>query len=264
MSQHNSNKEKKRTKIIIVLYLILLATVALVVAGCVEKQSKSGTFIGETKSLGNGMVRSWVTLGDDGNASAIGVTFTEMALSGLPNENSTEYNLALPEQASAMPFNHIGLDWNPKGHIPPGIYDKPHFDFHFYMISPEERNRITATGDDMVKLSKNVSPEYIPESYVPTPGGEPRMGAHWIDPTSPEFNNQSFTKTFIYGFYDGKMVFVEPMVTKAFIETKPNTTDLIKVPAKYPEKGYYPTRYRVTYDANAKEYTVSIEGMTLR
>jgi len=90
------------------------------------------------------------------------------------------------------------------------------------------------------------------------------MGAHWIDPTSPEFNNQSFTKTFIYGFYDGKMVFVEPMVTKAFIETKPNTTDIIKVPAKYPEKGYYPTRYRVTYDENAKEYTVSIEGMTLR
>lgn len=260
MSQHNSNKETKGIKM--ALYLMLLATVALVVAGCVEKESKSGTFNGETTSLGNGMVRSWVTLDDDGNALAIGVTFTEMALSGLPIENSTEYDLALP--ASAMPFNHIGLDWNPKGHIPPGIYDKPHFDFHFYMISPEERNSITATGDDMVKLSKNVSPEYIPESYVPTPGGEPRMGAHWIDPTSPEFNNQSFTKTFIYGFYDGKMVFVEPMVTKAFIETKPNTTDLIKVPAKYPEKGYYPTRYRVAYDANAKEYTVSIEGMTLR
>jgi hypothetical protein len=187
-----------------------------------------------------------------------------MALSGLPIENSTEYMLALPEQASVTPFNHIGLDWNPMGHVPPGIYDKPHFDFHFYMISPEERNSITATEQDMVKLSKNVSPEYIPEGYVPTPGGVPRMGAHWIDPTSPEFNNQSFTKTFIYGFYDGKMVFVEPMVTKAFFETRPNTIDIIKVPTKYPMKAYYPTRYRVKYDSNAKEYTVSIEGMTYR
>jgi hypothetical protein len=265
MSQYNSNKEMKETKIIkIAFYMILLTAMALVVAGCVEKQSRSGTFIGETKSLGNGMVRSWITLDDDGNASAIGVTFTEMSLSGLPIENSTEYMLALPEQASATPFNHIGLDWNPMGHVPPGIYDKPHFDFHFYMISPEERNSITATGEDMVKVSKNVSLEYIPEGYVPTPGGVPRMGAHWIDPTSPEFNNQSFTKTFIYGFYDGKMVFVEPMVTKAFLETRPNTIDIIKVPAKYPKKAYYPTRYRVTYDANTKEYSVSIEGMTLR
>jgi hypothetical protein len=265
MSQYNSNKEMKEPNIIkIAFYMILLTTMALLVTGCVEDKSKSGTFIGETKSLGNGMVRSWITLGDDGNASAIGVTFTEMALSGLPIENSTEYMLALPEQASVTPFNHIGLDWNPMGHVPPGIYDKPHFDFHFYMISPEERNSITATEQDMVKLSKNVSPEYIPEGYVPTPGGVPRMGAHWIDPTSPEFNNQSFTKTFIYGFYDGKMVFVEPMVTKAFFETRPNTIDIIKVPTKYPMKAYYPTRYRVKYDSNAKEYTVSIEGMTYR
>src|SRR5659263_207871 len=99
---------KESNTIRIALYIILLA-MALVVVGCVEKQSKSGSFIGETKSLGNGTVRSWITLGDDGNASAIGVTFTEMALSGLPTENSTEYMLALPEQASATPFNHVGI-----------------------------------------------------------------------------------------------------------------------------------------------------------
>ena len=245
-------------------FMLLIIGLGLIFAGCVEKQPESGTFVGETKSLGNGMVRSWVTLGDDGNPTAIGLTFTEAALSGLPTENSTEYDLALPEQASAMPFNHIGIDWNPKGHEPPGIYDKPHFDFHFYMISPGERNNITATGEDMARLSKNVSPEFIPAGYVPIPGGVPRMGAHWFDPASPEFNNQSFTKTFIYGFYDGKMIFLEPMITKAFLETGQNTTDNIKLPAKYPKKSYYPTRYSVKYDAAAKEYTLSLEGMTLR
>lgn len=245
-------------------FIVLIIGIALIVAGCAEKQSKSGTIIGETKSLGNGMVRSWVTLGDDGKPSAIGVTFTETALSGLPSENFTEYVIALPEEASAMPFNHIGLDWNPEGHVPPGIYDTPHFDFHFYMISPQERNNITATGEDMAKLSKNVSSEFIPAGYVPIPGGVPRMGAHWFDPTSPEFNNQSFTKTVIYGFYDGNMVFVEPMITKAFFETKPNYSDAIKLPAKYQKKAYYPTRYSIKYDATAKEYTVALEGMTLR
>lgn len=250
-------------KTIKILALVTLLTLlALMVAGCIE-QAKSETFVGETKQLGNGMVRSWITLDNDGKPSAIGVTFTEASLSGLPTTNTTEYMLSLPEQASAAPFNHIGLDWNPMGHEPPGIYDKPHFDFHFYMISPRERQVITATGDDMAKVEKKPSQEFIPAGYVPTPGGVPRMGAHWIDPTSAEFNNKSFTRTFIYGFYDAKMAFLEPMATKAFIETKPNDTDTIKLPEKYPMNGYYPTKYSVKYDAVAREYTVSLDGMTL-
>lgn len=243
--------------------ILLLVGMVLIAAGCVA--TKSGTFVGEKKPLGNGMVRSWVTLDDKGNPLAIGVTFSEASLSGLPNANSTEYMLALPEKASTTAFNHIGFNWNPKGHIPPGIYDVPHFDVHFYLISMEERNGITAAGEDMAKITKNVSSDFIPDGYVAAPGGGgPRMGAHWIDPAAPEFNGQRFTKTFIYGFYDGKMVFMEPMVTMAFLETKPNTNDAIKLPASYPKSAYYPTRYSVMYDAAAKEYTVSLEGMMLR
>ena len=32
-----------------------------------------------------------------------------------------------------MPLKWALLNWNPHGHIPPGIYDRPHFDVHFYM-----------------------------------------------------------------------------------------------------------------------------------
>lgn len=39
------------------LFVILLIGLALIAAGCVG--TKSGTFAGETKPLGNGMVRSW-------------------------------------------------------------------------------------------------------------------------------------------------------------------------------------------------------------
>ncbi len=242
---------------------VALLGLALIAAGCVA--SKSGTFVGETKPLGNGMVRSWVTLDNDGKPLAIGVTFTEAALSGLPATlPTTEYQLALPKQASDMPFKYIVVNWNPKGHVPPGVYDAPHFDFHFYMISPEVRYAITATGDDLVKVEKKPAQEFIPAGYVPAPGGEPRMGAHWIDPASPEFNNQSFTKTFIYGFYDGNMSFLEPMVTVAYLGTKPNFSGDIKLPEKYLTSAYYPTRYSVKYDAASKEYTVALEGMMLR
>jgi hypothetical protein len=46
--------------------------------------------------------------------------------------------------------------------------------------------------------------------------------------------------------------------------TKPNVTEPIKLPSRYAKSGYYPTRYSVSYDAAKKQYTVALEGMTLR
>jgi len=150
------------------------------------------------------------------------------------------------------------------GH-PPDFYGNPHFDFHFYMNTPEERAKITCKGDDTLRVYKAPAPEFIPQDYITAPlTGEGAMGWHWFDPNSSEFHH-SFTKTMIYGFYDGKMVFIEPMITKAFLETKPNTNETIKLPKAYPMTGvYYPTAYTVKYDETNKQYTVSLDGMTLR
>jgi hypothetical protein len=91
------------------------------------------------------------------------------------------------------------------------------------------------------------------------------MGSHWVDPTSPEFNGNVFTRTFIYGSYDGKIAFVEPMMTKAYIESRPNEVIAIKQPQKYVMNGgFFPKQYRVKYDPATREYTVSLEGLTER
>jgi hypothetical protein len=54
------------------------------------------------------------------------------------------------------------------------------------------------------------------------------------------------------------------MITRAFLEAKTNITEAIKQPAKYQQPGYYPTKYSVRYDPIKKEYTVALEGLTLR
>lgn len=249
-----------KSKIKISLLLLLLIGLAFLASGCI---GKSGTFIGDEKPLGNGKVRSWITLDKDGKPSAIGVTFSESALSGLPG-SSTEYILELPEKASITAFNHIGIGWDAMGHPPLGIYETPHFDVYFYIISPQARQYITATGLDRANVERKPSAEYIPTGYVPLPGGVPTQGAHWVDPNSSEFNRQPFTRTLVYGFYNGRMVFMGPMVAKAFLETKTNTTDAIKLPERFLRSAYYPTRYSVKYDAAAREYTVSLEGLVLR
>jgi hypothetical protein len=198
------------------------------------------------------------------------VTFTEAALSGLatsltPGIIWTEFVLPLPPQAAATGFDHIGLNWNPKGHDPEGIYKVPHFDFHFYLISPAERDRITTRGDDLERVRKPLPPEFVPEGYVFAPASEePGMGLHWVKPSSHEFHGKAFTHTFIYGSYDGRMIFLEPMMTRTFLETRPTMTVPIKLPLKYQKPGYYPTRYSVKYSPESREYTVSLDGLTRR
>jgi hypothetical protein len=232
--------------------------------------AKETTIVGETKPLGKGQARSWISLDKSGNPTAVGLTFNEEALSTLPTgplpgEGWMEVSLALPPQASATAFKHIGLNWNPNGHSPAKIYDVAHFDFHFYMITEAERAGITATGDDLVITRKQPAAEFVPAGYIYVPDSEhARMGAHWVNPLSKELNGQSFSTTFIYGSYNGSLIFAEPMITKSFLETKTNVTELIKLPAQYARKAYYPTKYSVRYDPIKKEYTVALEGMTLR
>jgi hypothetical protein len=232
--------------------------------------SKAVTFFGETKALGKGQVRSWVSLDLNGNPTAIGLTFSEEALSTLPKElppgaEGTEVSLTLPTQAARTAFKHIGLNWNPNGHPPEKIYDVPHFDFHFYMITEEERNGITVKGDDVARSSKQPAAEFVPEGYVNAPDPAiPRMGAHWVNPLSHELHGQAFDRTFIYGSYNGQLIFAEPMITKAFLEAKTDVTEEIKLPAKYAQHAYYPTKYSVRYNPITREYTVALEGMTLR
>ncbi|HEX8922714.1 MAG TPA: DUF5602 domain-containing protein [Pyrinomonadaceae bacterium] len=232
--------------------------------------AKEKIVIGETKPLGKGQVRSWMSLDKNGNPSAIGLTFSEESLKTVPPEpppgaEGTEVSLALPAQAAATAFKHIGLNWNPHGHEPEKIYDTAHFDFHFYMITEAEREGITAKGDDLVRSKKEPAAEFIPEGYIHAPNSEfARMGSHWVNPLSKEFQGQAFNTTFIYGSYDGRLIFAEPMITRAFLETKTNITEVIKLPAKYARNAYYPTKYSVRYDPVTKEYTVALEGMTLR
>ena len=124
--------------------------------------------------------------------------------------------MKIPSQASKTPFDHIVIGWRPDGHEPFQIYGIPHFDFHFYMITSEERKLITSYEADSMKF-KNAPPvEYLPPGYIYPGGGDAQMGAHWIDPASPEFNGETFRKTFIYGTLEGKVNFIEPMITNDF------------------------------------------------
>lgn len=222
------------------------------------------THVGETKAVGNGYVRTWVTTDAKGTPLAIGIVLTDRALIGLPDAH-TEFALALPAGVTPAPYNHFALDWNPQGHIPPGVYDVPHFDVHFYFYTPEERAHVTATGEDIAVAMKAPPAGYLPEGYLLAPeSAEPHMGAHAVNTASPEFHEHPFAATFIYGYYNGGLTFLEPMVTRAFLQQRQAFQQPVVQPQFFARGGYYPMRYAIRYQPAKRQTVIALQGLTLR
>jgi hypothetical protein len=138
------------------------------------------------------------------------------------------------------------------------------------------------------KANNVPSGDYVPpaNAVLGPPGAKPAavavpmMGVHWVDMRSHELQKllgnaagyQPFTATFIHGSWDGRFHFWEPMITRAYIEAKKSASDpavrdeiiSIPTPAKYHVPGAYPSAYRITWDAQAREYRIALTGMTKR
>lgn len=258
-----------------------LGLVALVAAGTElastvasrrdPRPAADGTTYGDPVVVGNGTVRSYVTY-ENGEAIEVGVALSEGVMNGLPavsgehaegHHDTHESVLAMPA-GNTTPFQHVGFNWNPGGHEPPGIYDLPHFDFHFYTIPVADRLAMVPSDRAFnTKAANYPATAFIPAGYVaPAPVGIPQMGVHWIDPKSPEFGGQQFSTTFIYGSWNGRLIFAEPMITKALLETRRTVTTPIAMAERYSPAGRYPSSYTIRWNERAAQYEVALTGLT--
>jgi len=255
---------------------------------------------GTPQKVGNGTVRTYIVRDQKiaGRPLEVGVALSEQAMEGLPAPvnspdpmaNMHMYTLDLPAQNPTQ-YKFVQFDWNPKGHEPEGVYTFPHFDFHFYTVPVEVRNSILPSDPNYATKAANYpAPEFVAPFYIDAAtasGGAPAsavtvpmMGLHWLDVRSPELQKlagnpagyRDFTKTFIYGTWDGQFIFDEPMITRAYILEKKTATDpaavdeIIPVPvaAKYSPAGFYPSAYRITWDAQQKEYRIALTQLAWR
>lgn len=224
--------------------------------------STKTTYWGEKVQVGDGYAQSYIKV-HHGHPREIGVVIGEDGLMNLPDHEMQEFILPLPNEVSVTPYKHITLDWNPHGHEPDGVYDKPHFDIHFYFISQEERAGITCMDTDLPICMQSPASQFLPPYYAPTPAGVPAMGWHWVDLLAPEFNGGIFTRTFIYGYYAGKPIFIEPMVTLAFLKSKEESELDIRRPLMFPYPGgYFPKEYKIEYDKSDRVHKIVLKDFS--
>jgi hypothetical protein len=237
----------------------LLVTAALATSSATIAAPNGAEQIGDRKPLGAGSAYSWVRRDASGAVSAFGLSFDENALTKL-GEKEQEIALALPAVEGA-PFRTAVIDWNPHGHPPAHVYDVPHFDFHFYTIDESARMAIAPKGAD---ADAKPAAELLPAGYITDGETIPMMGKHYLSPASPEFHGVPFTATPIYGYYGGHLIFVESMVTLAYLNGKPALSQPLAQPARFEQPGIYPARYSITYDASAHRYDIAFGALAPR
>lgn len=241
---------------------LFLLPLLFLLNGCSKDESandRATSLFGEDVTVGRGTARSFIIVNSVGDPEQIGFTFTASTLEDLPM-HSAMFEIPVPKGNNTM-VDHISFDFNAHGHEPPGVYDVPHFDIHFYNISKAERAAIKPNTKEMELLP---SAEYVPQDYAPIPGGDPNMGKHWTDTTGTEFNGKPFDKTFIYGSYDGRFIFHEAMIALSYLQTKPNVTMAIKQQNKVQVGGYYPASFSIKFDEEKQLYTVSMDNLQRR
>lgn len=244
----------------------------------------------KTQSVGKGFARIFVARDASGTPVSLGVTLDRNALDGLQSDlNQTsrcfggmcvgdyEMVFTVPESAAkaVAPFKWVSVNWNPKGHgMPaPPPWAEPHFDFHFYIA---DRAAILALKpgscgemidcEDFKVATKPVPPGFVHPDHINVDAAVPTMGNHLINSKSPELQpgGPKFTHTFIFGANDGRVAFYEPMITRAFLASRPNVCTPIKQPTAWAEAGQYPTRYCIRHNARTGGTTVSLESFVAR
>lgn len=247
------------------------------------------TLRGRPEAMGAGTVQSFVTLDTTGAPTVIGVTMSAGALEQLPPRANTtsrcfdmdgdgrhtghecigdlERILNVPVDAAAgLPFKWITVNWNAAGH--PAPYNRAHFDFHFYTadralieaITPGRCGELVDCAH-FTRATRPLPPQYHPAGHINVGAVVPRMGNHLLDSSSPEIRDSlPFTRTFIYGAYEGQLIFWEPMITLDFLKQTRDACFPISQPQGFRQAGYYPTQYCIRENAGGGR-TVSLEGL---
>ncbi|MEW6749418.1 MAG: DUF5602 domain-containing protein [Candidatus Latescibacterota bacterium] len=218
---------------------------------------------GDTVAAFGAQLTTWARMGARGQVHEIGFTLPLSAVENAadttitPGGGFTSVVAQLPAPVSATTFvNHLALDWGPEGHEPPGVYDVPHFDIHFYGVDPQSVAAVDCS-DETLPSAASLPPGY----FLPPDACVPQMGMHALDSRSPELFPVApvrFASTVVLGYYGGFLTFLEPMISRERLLLRQDLNLRIPVPAGLAPSTRYPTRFRATYDPDADAYRMAL------
>lgn len=244
----------------------------LVVLSACATEAKSVDVAGECGEAFTGQICTFAQTHAD-SLVEVGATVALAAIAEAPVEHPMAWP-PVPEAALSLPvawnaasgLQEATFYWEAGGH-PPAPFMTPHFDFHFNLISDAERMAIDCSdrakpaalpaGYGMEDLA--LPPEMAAMTGMDTLFGTcvPQMGMHAL-PLSDLSATVPFRGTMVIGFYSGKPIFIEPMITKTMLLEK-KSFDLA-IPEIPGATGPYPRTFRATWNEAGQNYRFAFSG----
>ena len=214
-----------------------LVALAAVLAACAKAAPKDVPIVevqGECAEVFQGQVCTWARM-QDTILIDVGATIPLASIENAPTTADMAWppvalaKLALPAAAQKQAgLTEFTMFWEADGH-PPAPYMTPHFDFHFYTVSPEEQEAIDCTDSskpETLAAGYSLPDQPLPPDMAKMTGVKsligicvPQMGMHSL-PTAELESKDVFRGDMVIGYYHGKNIFVEPMLTKAMLLEK--------------------------------------------
>jgi len=248
----------------------MIATVAALFAGCAkgEQVAQEQTVQGGCQAVFEANICTWATMAGD-QVVEFGATIPEALAANAPLEAEPVFpplilaSIPFPAQAvSATGFTHLSVSWESHGH-PPALFLTPHFDFHFYTISPDAVQAIDCS--DLTKPAQTPAGYTLPDLDIPDMGTlvgicVPKMGMHAM--LESELNQtEPFGASMIVGYYQQKLIFLEPMIARAkLMDGQSFPLDVPAVPDAGPGVRW-PTHFEAVYDGAAQAYRFVFSGL---
>jgi hypothetical protein len=188
-------------------------------------------------------VTSFAHLGDQGEILGVGAVVPVKSFEDVPDFDPAfegTVGIEMPDSVRDKTFIQLlRINWLSGGHGP-GPYGKPHFDLHFYRGTMDEVSAITCFDTSPFPAAILASGYETPSTCVSG------MGYHaW--PTADIVSN-TFSASIILGYAAQKMVFIEPMITRAlFLARKSFELNIPRPASAGGAKTLYPSHLTATY-----------------
>jgi hypothetical protein len=227
---------------------------------------------GECGAVFKGQVCTWARMKGDSVVDA-GAVVPLASIEGAPADAPmvwppvAEAKLKLPAAVQAKTaLTQLTMYWEAMGH-PPVQFMTPHFDFHFYVVPPGEE--MTYDCKDTSKPPALPAAYTLPDETLPPDMAKmigvstligicvPGMGMHSL-PISEMERKDTFSGDMVIGYYHGKPIFIEPMLTKAMLMEK-KSFDL-PIPTIPGLGGNYPRAFHAEYDEKQQSYRFIFSG----
>ncbi len=242
-----------------------LVVLAAVLCAC-AKEVPVVEVMGECADVYQAELCTWARM-QGTTVVAVGATVPMASIANAPDDEHMAWppvpaaTLRMPESAQQQSgLTELYMFWEAHGH-PPGPYLTPHFDFHFYTITPAERTAIDCA--DQTKPSVLPAGYSLPDVTLPPEMAEmagvstliglcvAQMGMHSLL-TSELESTDVFRGSMVLGYYHGTPIFIEPMLTRALL-LEQRSFDL-PIPSIPGMAGAYPRAFHAEYDAQQQVY----------